>query len=134
MWIIWYQYPKLSLRGALQIKTDPYIKSKRDNIISAIQKAITVKELTPNTNTKKKITVKKLSPNKKALLHKLLSFLDFVQFKNVCFTNTSASDQFKTKIGNYNTISFLSSFSLLKYLYVLSLNFIAKKQFISQNA
>ena len=64
---------------------------------------------------------------------------DFVHFKNVCFDNTSASDQFKTKIGNYNTNSFIiliviSSFSLLKYFYVSSLNFIAKEQFISQKA
>ena len=59
---------------------------------------------------------------------------DFVHFKNVYFNNTSASDQFKTKIGNYNANSFLSSLWLLKYLYVLSLNFIAKEQFISQKA
>ena len=59
---------------------------------------------------------------------------DFVHFKNVCFNNTSASDQFKRKIGSHNTHSFLSSFSLLKYLYVLSLNFITKEQFISQRA
>ena len=55
----------------------------------------------------------------------------FVHFKNICFNKTSATDQFKTKIGNYNT-SFLSSFSLLKYLFVLPLNFIARKEFMSQ--
>ena len=54
----------------------------------------------------------------------------FVHFKNICFNKTSATDQFKTKIGNYNT-SFLSSFSLLKYLFVLPLNFIARKEFMS---
>ena len=59
---------------------------------------------------------------------------NFVHFKNICFNNTSASDQFKTKIGNYDTNSFLSSFSLLKYLYVLSLNLNARKQFMSQKA
>ena len=59
---------------------------------------------------------------------------DFVHFKNICFNNTFASDQCKTKIVNYNTNSSLSSFSLLKYLYVLSLIFIAREQFMSQKA
>ena len=43
---------------------------------------------------------------------------DFLHFKNICFNKTFASDQFKTKMGSYNTNSFLSSFLLLKYLYV----------------
>ena len=98
------------MRGAIRMKADPYIQNKRDNI--SCEKAFSKQKGTPSQ----------------------IFLKDFVHFKNVCFNNTSASDQFKTKIGNYNTNSFLSSFSLLKYLYVLSLNFIAKEQFISQKA
>ena len=115
------------------MKADHYIQNKRDNISLTIQRTISVKELTSNTNTKKKITVKKLSPNKKRTPSQIF-LKDFVHFKNVCFNNTSASDQFKAKIGNDNTNSCLSSFSLLKYLYMLSLRFIAKEQFISRKA
>ena len=59
---------------------------------------------------------------------------DFVHFKIICSNNTSAFSQFITKIGSYNTSSFLSLFSLLKYLYVLPLNFIAREHFRSQKA
>ena len=107
-------------------------KKKEINISYTIQRTITEKDLPPNTNKKKNLTVKKLSANKKKLLYKF-------SWKTLCtsrtfFNNTSVYNQFKTKIDNYNTNSFLSSFSLLKYLFVLSLNFIAKEQFISQKA
>ena len=59
---------------------------------------------------------------------------DFFHFKSICFDSTSVSDQFKTKIGNYNTTSFISSFLLFKYLYVWPLNFIAREQIITQKA
>ena len=59
---------------------------------------------------------------------------DFVHFKNICCDSTSVSDQFETKIGNYNTNSFISSFLLFKYLYVWPLNFIAREQIITQKA
>ena len=59
---------------------------------------------------------------------------DFVHFKNICFNNTFASHQFKTKRVSYNTNSFQSSFSLLRYLYVFPLNFIAREQFMLQKA
>ena len=107
-------------------------KIKEINISYTIQRTINEKDLPPNTNKKKNLTVKKLSANKKELLYKY-------SWKTLCtsrtfFNNTSVYNQFKTKIDNYNTNSFLSSFSLLKYLFVLSLNFIAKEQFISQKA
>ena len=61
--------------------------------------------------------MKKLSPNLKRTISQI--------FLKV-FAHTSASNQFKTKIGNYNTNSFLSLFSLLKYLHALSSNFIIR--------
>ena len=42
-------------------------------------------------------------------------------YQLICFNSPSTSDQFKTIVGSYNINSFLSSFSLLKYLYVLPL-------------
>ena len=115
------------------MKAHPYIQNKRDNISQAIQETITVKELTPYTNINKKLNCEKVFSQPKRTSSQIF-LKDFAHFKNVCFNNTSVSDQFKTKIGNYKTNSFLSSFSILKYLYVLSLNFIAKEQFISQKA
>ena len=90
-----------------------------------------VKELTPNTNTKKKNNCEKAFSQQKRNTSQIF-LKDFVHSKNICFNNISASDQFKTKIGNYDANSFTSSFSLLKYLYVLSLNLIAREQFMSQ--
>ena len=98
------------MRGAIWMKADPYIQNKRYNI--SCEKAFSKQKGTPS----------------------LIFLKDFAHFKNVCFNNTSAFSQSKAKIGNYNTNSFLSSCSLLKYLYVLLLNFIAKEQFISQKA
>ena len=73
-------------------------------------------KLTPNTNTKKKITEKAFSQQK--LTPSQIFLKDFVHFKNICFNNTSASDQFKTKVGNYNTVSFLSPFPWFKHYYI----------------
>ena len=59
---------------------------------------------------------------------------EFCHFQEHLLLITPVSDQFKTKISNYNTTSFLGSFSLLKYLYMFPLNFIAREQFMSQKA
>ena len=114
------------------MKADPYIQNKREYKFSNPRnnycKGAHSLHKHTHTHTHTQITEKAFSQQKRSPSQ------DFVHFNNVCFNDTSASDQFKSKIGSYNTNSFLSSFSLLKYLYVLSLNFIAKEQFILQKA
>ena len=78
------------------MKAESYIQNKRDNISCG------------------NFLQTKGTPSQIFLMY-------FAQFKNVCFNNTSASDQFKQKQAIIILICFL-----LKYFYVLSLNFIAK--------
>ena len=113
----------------------PYIQNKRNNYKFKLRNpknnyckgAHSQYKRKEKNNCEKAFSQQKRTPSQ-------IFLKDFVHFKNICFNNTSATDQFKTKIGNYNTNIFLSSFSLLKYLYVLSLNFIERKQFMSKKA